>query len=194
MGYVATLFRQAREKLGLRPVDVARRAGYKNVAKGIRRLTNIEDGSDIFPRPVIYRKFLHILGIDEWDVLQAMALDFDALDQPVQPRIIERVIPSFYVEHELPEGVTREEAIAIARRISVERNHSVCVTLTRIRGIYIWPDGQEHEGYGLPVDNLPFMEAVRAQYPGKTFEEQLRLFRELAKTRMESTARAQNPQ
>ncbi len=182
MTYIATLFRQARTMLGLRPVEIARQAGYRNVAKGIRRVTNIEDGTDMFPKPAVYQRFLPILGLDECDVFQAMALDFEALDQPVPPRLIVRIIPSFYVPRDLPEGVSLDEAIAFARKVSAEEGHSVCVTLTRIRGLYIWPDGKESEGYGLPINNLPFLESVRASYPGKTLKEQFLLFKELGKT------------
>ena len=186
MTRVGRLFQQARRKLGLRPVEVARRAGYKNINKGIRRITDIETGSDMFPKPAVYRRFIGLLGIDEWDVLQAMAEDFDELDQPVPPRLIVRLIPSFYIQHPLPEGCTTEEAIAIAERVAQERDLQVCVTLTGIRGLYIAPSGARHEGYGLPLNNLPFMESVRQLYPGHTFKEQLRLFRELAKTRIEA--------
>ena len=186
MTRVGRLFEQARRKLGLRTVEVARRAGYRNTNKGIRRITDIESGSDMFPKPAVYRRLIAVLGIDEYDVLQAMAEDFDELDQPVPPRLIVRLIPSFYVQHPLPEGCTTEQAIAIAEQVSRDRNLSVCVVLTRVRGLYIKPNGDRHEGYGLPLNNLPFMESVRKLYPGHTFREQLRLFRGLAKTRIET--------
>jgi len=187
MSQVANLFRRARNERGLRIVDVARQAGYTNINKGIRRLTNIETGSDMFPRQVIYGKFIGLLGLDEFDVFQAMADDFAELDRPVPPRLIVRIIPSFYTPHELPDGCTTEEAIVIGERVARERNKSVCVTLSQIRGLYIYPDGKRREAYGLPISSLPFLESMRGLYPGHTFKEQLRLFQALAKTKLEKT-------
>jgi len=177
MGHVGNLFREARKRLGARQVEVARRAGYSNLAKGIRRLANIEDGTDRFPKPQVYRRFLPVLGIEEGDVLRAMAEDFEELDRPVPPRVIAQPHPCVCFPVELPEGISLAQAIAVARRIVAENDVQVCVRLSSIRGLWISPDGTECEAYGLPLTSLPFMGALRNLYPGKTFKEQLRLFR-----------------
>ncbi len=177
MGHVGNLFREARKRLGLRSVEVARLAGYSNLPKGIRRLESIEDGSDIFPKPEVYRRFLPVLGLEEEEVLRAMADDFDELDQPVPPRVIAQLNAFIMFPVELPEGVSLPQAIAVARRVAAEKGWTVCVTLSRIRGLYIWPDGKECEGYGLPLTNSPFLLTLQNLYRGKTFKEQLRLFK-----------------
>ena len=185
MSRVANLFRRARNERGLRIVEIARQAGYTNINKGIRRLTNIETGSNMFPRQVIYGKFIGLLGLDEFDVFQAMADDFAELVKAVPPKLVIRIIASFYTRHELPDGCTTEQAIVIAERVARERNKAVCVTLSLIRGLYISPSGKRREAYGLPISSLPFLESMRGLYPGHTFKEQLRLFRALAATKVE---------
>jgi len=110
MSCLGELLWKTRRSLGLTIVEVARRAGYRNVNKGIRRYTDIETGSDVFPKEVIRRRFTEVLGLDEADILAAMLMDFEELDRPVAPRLIIRIMASAYAEHPLPrrlaEGAT----------------------------------------------------------------------------------------
>ncbi len=64
LSYIAHLFESARIKLNLRRVEVVREAGYKNTAKGCRRLKHIEGGEqEALP---VYERFAHVLDID-WE-------------------------------------------------------------------------------------------------------------------------------
>jgi transcriptional regulator with XRE-family HTH domain len=154
VGSVEELFRRRRKKLGFEVVDVVRKAGYKSINKGIRHYEQIEQGSVLFPKPEIYRRFIEVLGIEEQEVIQTMQTDLGILDQPVPPRLIIRGMPAIYIRHRLPEGCTTEEAIAIGERVARERNKHVCVTLARIRGLYITPEGERREHCKLPSSSF----------------------------------------
>ena len=78
MSCLGELLWKTRRSLGLTIVEVARRAGYRNVNKGIRRYTDIETGSDVFPKEVIRRRFTEVLGLDEADILAAMLRSWTA--------------------------------------------------------------------------------------------------------------------
>ena len=65
LSYIAHLFKSTRIKLNLRAVEVVREAGYKNTAKGCRRLKHIEGGKKKEAVPV-YKRFAHVLDID-WE-------------------------------------------------------------------------------------------------------------------------------
>ena len=78
--------------------------------------------------------------------------------------------------------------VAEDRAVAQSHEHAhmrSCVTLPRIRGLYIRPDGTGFEAYGLPVSNVPFTESLRRSYPGRSLKEQFRLFGRVSKTRME---------
>ena len=55
MGHLGRLLESRQRSLGLRPVDIARRAGYRNTNKGVRRYCNIEAGESIFSDKRILR-------------------------------------------------------------------------------------------------------------------------------------------
>jgi hypothetical protein len=188
MTHLGRLFSQARSKLGIGIVDVARRAGYRNLNKGMRRYTQIENGSDIFPVEIIRQRFCKVLGLDDADLLGAMAADFEELDRPVPPRLIVRLAFAFYVEEPLPEGCTREEAEAYAERVARERDRSVCVTLSEIRSLFISPNGKKSEAYCVPVSTLPTLEGLRAASRISSIKERFRLVAQVSSTPREGTA------
>ena len=154
MSRLGEQLRTRRRELGWRPVDIARQGGYLNVNKGVRRYQRIEDGRDIFPDRRVLRRFTAAMGIDDAEAVQAMAEDFCELDRPVSPKVIVRMMPAIYIPLRLPDGCSREEAEAIATDYARTKNRRVCVTLSRIRGLYIKPDGTRFEAYGLPASTL----------------------------------------
>ncbi len=156
MSHLGNLFERARGGLGLRIVDVARQAGYANLNKGIRRYANIEDGDDVFPSKIVYQRFATVLGLDELAILAAMVDDFEELDRPVPPRLVIRVTPCFHQQRSLPPDCSRQEAEAIAVDVARKENRKVCLVLSRLRALYIEPDGKRFEAYGLPASSLPF--------------------------------------
>lgn len=148
MSHLSELFRQARAKLSLSRPQVANRAGYKNIIKGIRRLDWIEQGRDWFPHQDLLERFSQALQIDEADLIQSLCLDFCDLDQPVLPKITVRLFPAYYAHLRLPLGCTTEEAIDMAVEYSRKHKLHTWVSLSRVRSLAITPSGQRSEVYG----------------------------------------------
>src|SRR5438105_3316417 len=79
-------------------------------ARGGRELIirRLEEGSDLFPKALYLERFTPILRIEMADVVQAMSLDYDEYekwcDTPVQPYLVLRAVPGFYLNQSLPEG------------------------------------------------------------------------------------------
>ena len=148
--HLGRLLRRKRREKEWRPVDVVRAAGYRNVNKGIRRYEAVEQGRIVLPRSVILHPFTLALEIDETAVLMAMCRDFEELDRPVSPRVIVRIMPGVYMLLDLPANCMLEEAESIGSEYSRNTGFTVCLVLSRIRGLYIKPDGRKYEDYGLP--------------------------------------------
>lgn len=154
MSHLNELFRHARVRLGLTRNDIAARAGYVNVTKGIRRWDALEQGHEWFPDERVVERFALVLGIDEADLIQAMSLDFAMLDEPMKPSVTVRLMPAVYTSLSLPPECTTEEAVAIAVDYAVIHKFHVWVRLSRIRGIHVSPDGTHEECYGAMVCSL----------------------------------------
>ena len=154
MSAIGKLFRIARRKRGLSRVDVVKAAGWRNIDRGLRRLDRIEGGDQPFPLTALLQRFAPILGLDEAAMLAAMSEDFLELDQPVPPQVVVRLIPGVYTSLQLPGDCPTEEAIEIAAAYSARKSFKVCVVLSKIRGLYIEPDGSRFEAFGLPYSSI----------------------------------------
>lgn len=150
---IGKLFQDARKKKGWKIVDVARQAIGKE-CKNIRVLQCIESGGDVFPAKVFRDRFAEVLGLCEEEILLAMSEDFTALDMPIPPVAVVKIMPCVYQELKLPENCSQEEAIEIAKRHSIEHGKSTCVRLSEIRTCYISPAGRSCEGYSVPQSTL----------------------------------------
>jgi transcriptional regulator with XRE-family HTH domain len=154
MSHLGRLLLEARQRLGWTPEEAARQAGYVRIQKGVRHLSAIERGEDIFPEQSRLGRFAKSLGVEKEAILQAQCSDWEELDRPCEPRVIIRIMPSIYQHAALPPNCTTEQAIEIASAISKERRLSTCVVLSRIRGLYLEPDGTRKEVHALPGGGL----------------------------------------
>jgi transcriptional regulator with XRE-family HTH domain len=154
MSHLSALFREARMRAGLSIKQVARRTGFRNQPKQIRVLERLESGNDPFPKAVYLERFAAILGIELADVVQAMSLDYDeyehACETPVQPYLVLRAVPGFYIHRSLPDGCTLEQAEEEALKMARGTRLHVALVYKRGRAIYFSPDGGRCEG-GTPV-------------------------------------------
>ena len=164
----AELFRERRREIGLGYKEVALRAGYRNIDKGMRRMEELEDGTNYFPHPEIRKRFAEVLDISEDAIESAMKENFRELDRPVEPQIIIRVMAAVYREPNLPPGCTREEAERIAERLSWEEGERCCVVLSHVRSLFYEPDGTKEEIYTVPAggifsggDDLEFVRSMK---------------------------------
>ncbi len=62
--FLGDRFKEARERLGLRRVELVREAGYKNTNKGCRRIRHIERGEPPLADERVLRRFAHVLELD----------------------------------------------------------------------------------------------------------------------------------
>jgi transcriptional regulator with XRE-family HTH domain len=144
------LLARRRRLLRLTLGDVARRAGYLNISKGANRLAGIERGEPAFPDARVLDRFARALGLTEKDVDQARCEDFERLDRPVPPSLIDRVMPGVYLPVELPANCTVDRAVELATAHAAATGRKVCVAVSRICGIYVEPDGTRSGRCALP--------------------------------------------
>ena len=162
MSHIGELFKAARQKAGLTRKEVALAAGYHNLNKGLRRLNMLEDGKTMLPNPRIVERFAAVLGIDEADIAKASARDWEELDRPIRPYLVERLMPAVYRRHHLPEDVTVADAREIASRMSIETGRSFCLVLSRVRCVYFYPSGRFRESHYVPNMSIGRRDAFTA--------------------------------
>lgn len=156
MSHISELFESRRKELDLSVRQVAKKAGYtpKNLSKGMRKYSRLEESDCYFPRRTIRDKFAPVLGLTGEDIREALHADIEELDQPVDPYIIIRWMPAVYGSVDLPDGCSREEAERRTREVAREKDKRCCLVLSRIRGLYVEPDGSSVEAYSLPNTSL----------------------------------------
>ena len=150
MSHIGQLFKAARHEAGLAPKEVVLSAGFKNVTKGLRRLNSLEDGQTLLHDPRIVQRFAAALSLDGAAIAVASALDWQELDRPIKPYLVERLMPAVYRRHLLPEDCAVADARNLAARMSVEAGRSFCLVLSMIRCVYFYPSGRSHESHLVP--------------------------------------------
>lgn len=171
MSHIGRLFKAARLKAGMTPKEVVQAAGYCNVNKGLRRIYLIEDQRTTLHDPRIVERLAAVLDIDSADIVKASALDWEELDRPIQPHLIERLMPAVYRRHELPEGCTVSDAREIASRMSIETGRSFCLVLSQVGTVYFYPSGKSSESDYVPGTSVgrynAFMATAGADSEGR---------------------------
>ena len=154
MNHLGDLFRQTKKALGLSPTNLAQLAGYKNIDKGIRRYRQIEDGRNLFPHREVLERFRQALKIDVSDVVMAQALDFEELEKPIQPYIVHRIFPGLHSRLDLPVDCSIDLGLLTAKALAEKMKTRMCLVLSKIRCIYVDPDGSTEEAIGIPIMSI----------------------------------------
>ena len=154
MKHLGELFRQARKALALSATEIAQLAGYKNIDKGMRRYRQIENGNNLFPHQEVLERFRTALELDVSEIVMAQALDFQELDKPIQPYIVYRFVPGFHVTMELHPDCTMDQALMTAKKLARRLELRTCLVVSRLRSIFIDPDGSTEEALGLPIMSI----------------------------------------
>ncbi|MBN1837267.1 MAG: helix-turn-helix domain-containing protein [Spirochaetales bacterium] len=153
-GIVGRLLRERRAALGLSRHEVVVQAGYRNVAKGLRRLVAIERGEDLLPDDRVLATFGQALGVAVEALAAAKCEQFTLLDQepaPGQPlSLIVRYVPAVYQRITLPADMGLEEAKEFAQAFSDETGFKTCLPINSVRAIYFVANGGYAQSYGLP--------------------------------------------
>ncbi len=130
---------------------MAELAGYKNIDKGIRRYLQIEDGDDLLPHREVLERFRTALKIDISDVVMAQSLDFEELEKPIQPYIVHRIFPGLHSRLDLPVDCTIDQGLITAKALAEKLKVRMCLVLSKIRCLYVDPDGSTEEAIGVPI-------------------------------------------
>jgi len=178
MTHLSELFITARQSRAWTQAEVAAAAGYRNAAKGLRRIQAIESGSDSFPRKETLSRFATALGISDEQVLLALSEDFADMDKPLPPQVTIRWFCGFYGQMRLPADCTPEEAIKLATEFSSAKRLSTCVRLSVLGCVYIEPDGTSKFMYGPPVSSFSLSSEASSAWL-------MRISRRLAQTHIE---------
>jgi len=131
--HLGQLVRRSRERLRLRPADVALKTGLGNSAKTFRRLAALEERGETSEDLLTH--VMSALNIEPEAVRAACDEDMadyqHFLDEPIPPRLVVR-IAGVFAETALPGGATTGEVIALAVAKSREMpTQTVYLTLSR---------------------------------------------------------------
>ena len=130
-----------RERQGLNRGQLARSLGYRNIAKGIRRIQDLEIQGACEAR--LWEKIQHILCLNSDEIERTAKedwADYQAwLDEPVPMELVVRLIPAVYLNVRLPEEASSDEAKAEAYACGIarERNRKACLVVSRRLSIWI---------------------------------------------------------
>lgn len=108
--HLSRFFKSRRLALGLRPGQVAERTGHRK-CKTANLICLFEERGDLDPR--LFPKLQAALGATDTEVEELLEQDrrehFEAwlewVNEPVEPELIVRAIPGFFLGHKLPEGL-----------------------------------------------------------------------------------------
>jgi hypothetical protein len=171
MSHIGKLILSKRKNAGLKSKDLVLLAGYKKISKGMRHLQKLEDGRSLIPKLWLVEKFAKALGIEDVDIKAAFELDWEELNRPTKPHLIEKLHPVVYRSHQLPENCTVEEASKIGSKMAVETGRSFCLILSRVRAVYFYPSGKSIDSSYAPGTSIgrynAFMKVARRRLKGR---------------------------
>jgi len=166
MSKLGEFLRAERLKKSLSLGQLASLVGYRNIAKGARRLTSLEQSgtgkSDLLVNiaSALNLDWMTVESLAEEDRQQRLC-EWEAwVNEPVPMELIVRVMAAVYARHSLPAEVTTpEQAEAWACEFARDQRRQVCLILSRRHSVWIDAEGQVYSRTeatpGEP--NSPFM-------------------------------------
>jgi transcriptional regulator with XRE-family HTH domain len=149
--HLSRYFRQRRQALGLRFGDLARRMGYKSLPGVCNKLVRFEEQGDISLE--LFNKLAAVLEIDEATIRQLAAQDRREqleqwthwANQPIEPKVILRIMPAVYWSHRIPQHLTTiEEMEAFAQTLTKEKHMKGCLIVSRRLAVYFDERGEKY--------------------------------------------------
>lgn len=149
MSHLGTFLRSQRVQRGLSLGALAKLVGYRNISKGVKRLTRLEcDGTS---KDDLLVSVVEALGVElpvaerllEQD-RQEHLLAWEAwVSEPVLMQLIVRYMAAVYGRVKLPEDITTpEQAEAWACDYAKKHRLRVCLAISRRVSVWIDADGQ----------------------------------------------------
>jgi transcriptional regulator with XRE-family HTH domain len=133
--HLSRFFRQRRESLKLSFGDVARRLGYKNVAKGANKAIKFERDGRI--QPELFRKLAAVLEISTEDIRRCLREDKAGWEawasEPIEPHLVARIMCAVYSTKRIPPELqeSREAMEQFASAFAKERRWRVWLVLSK---------------------------------------------------------------
>ena len=157
LAWLAEQFEQARKEAGLSRKETVLEAGYENMAKGVRRLDNIEEGRRKVPDPRVLDRFAHVLDVDMdriWRTIRERGEERrrKICSQPLPDdwRVRFCAIPAIYPYAEFSDRLSVAEVLLSATRYAEQKDWRVWVCFADGRTIYIKPDGSRQQHFSGP--------------------------------------------
>jgi transcriptional regulator with XRE-family HTH domain len=133
--HLSCFFRQRREARKFSFGDVARRLGYKNVAKGANKVIKFERDGNI--RPDLFSKLAAVLEISVEDIRRCIEEDKGEwerwADEPIEPHLVARVMCAVYSTKRIPVELQASRAAMeeFASEFASERRWRVWLVLSK---------------------------------------------------------------
>jgi transcriptional regulator with XRE-family HTH domain len=140
------LIRRSRRSLGWTLQELARRMGYRNLAKGARRLEHLEQSG--MASTDLEARAASALGLDQRLLVEIKARDdaarahlFQEWLEGAQPMELYGYVAGATFRVPLPERLTEDQAIAFAMDTRQELRVRMCLVVDRKRSFWISSDG-----------------------------------------------------
>jgi len=155
---VSDLFRRRRQELGLSEDELAEKAGYTRIGKGVIHIEDLEDPNTFEVSEAWVYRFGKPLGITMQEVEEAQRLDLKELDQPVPLDYFGvKLCVGVGIMLPLPDNCSLDEAVLITESYSRQRSK---LTSLQVSGCRCW---HFHHGRKWEVQDyymLPTFEGV----------------------------------
>jgi hypothetical protein len=166
MNHLGNFFHNERINHGLSLGELARMVGYRNISKGSRRITRLEQQGDCTED--LLAALADAMSIDlqtvntliDQDRQEHLRAWEEWASEPVPMRLIARYIPAVYGTVPLPEEITTPtQAEVFACEYAKQNGRKVCLALSRRLSVWIDAQGQVYARTETTPDdlNLPFM-------------------------------------
>jgi transcriptional regulator with XRE-family HTH domain len=133
--HLSRFFRQRREARKLSFGDLARKLGYKNVAKGSNKVIKFERDGNI--KPDLFRKLAAVLEISDDDIRRCVEADKSEWEawasEPIEPHLVARIMCAVYSTKKIPTELqaSREAMEEFGSAFAKERKWRVWLVLTK---------------------------------------------------------------
>jgi transcriptional regulator with XRE-family HTH domain len=154
---LSDFLRSARLATGLRPGELALRAGWKDGSIGGSWIARFERDGDAIASDAQIARIAKALGLTPEEAFahesaertQARTEWNAWVDEPVERSMVIRLLPAVWGGREIPtELTTREEVIAWATELEPWKHALKCLQWSRRHATYIRPDGSHYHCEG----------------------------------------------
>lgn len=147
--HLGRYIKQKRVEKNINTADLAKRMGYKNTNKGVRRVIDLEREGVVHPD--VLNKIVKALELDKDHINALIKKDRQELEEefekwvsePIKPYYILRIIPTIYSSYDLPINFpTEEQSIEYVAGIAKEKQKKALLCLSRRENVSINEKGE----------------------------------------------------